>query len=291
MSDSDAAPRAPLPIQTRVVPFTPNREVIFDLLTRAKRFHCPVSGTWEYDVAALSAARRAVRVDGRVLSLPACVVKATGLLLKKFPRLNHHLFHGLFGKYEVEFDQVRCTLVIMRRGRDGERLLFPLNIDRADELPIEDIQRTIDLHRWAPLDELPQVQALERLKRLPRLALTWASYRARSDHRFYLRYFGTYGVSCLNTRGWGPVAGHTVANTGSAFLVGPVRDLPQVKDGVVSTRPVLTLMLVADHYLVDGLDILEAMAYLRRLLSDPTRLGLPKVEVPDVVVAGEDDEA
>ena len=277
---------------TRIVPWTPNRQVIYDLLTRAKTYHAPVSTCWEYDAAALSAARRALRVDGRVVGLPACMVKATALVLRRFPQLNRHLFHGLLGKYVVEFGTIRCTLIVMRRGRDRERLLFPVNLERADELSVEEIQRTIDHHRYTPLEELPQVQALERLKRLPRLALRWFSWRVRSDHRFYARYFGTYGVSCMAMREVGPVGGHTLANTGAAFLIGPLRHTAQVRGGQVVPRLTLGVMLVADHYLLDGMDMLEAMTWLGKLLAAPTRLGLPEV-APGAEAAlppGDDDE-
>ena len=71
---------------TRIVPFTKNREVIYDLMTRAKRFHCPVSTCWEHDVGKLWEARRQVQVGGRQLSMTACFVKATGLLLEKHVR-------------------------------------------------------------------------------------------------------------------------------------------------------------------------------------------------------------
>ncbi len=261
----------------RVVPYTKNREVIYDFLTRAKRFHASVTTTWELDVSALEAARRAVRVGGRVLSTTACLLKATGLVLERHPRFNHHLFHGLLRKVEVAFDTIDCTLVVQRRGPDRERMLFPVTFARTNERTVEDLQAEIDHHRYAPLADLPQVAALERLKRLPRLALTWFSFKARSDPAFYRRYFGTYGMSTMSTRGGGPVGGSTLANTGAAFLVGSVRDAAHAVEGRLVVRPTLTVGLVADHYLVDGSDMLAAMAYLRRLVAEPTRLGLPAV--------------
>jgi pyruvate/2-oxoglutarate dehydrogenase complex dihydrolipoamide acyltransferase (E2) component len=274
----------------RIVPYTPNRELIYDLLTRARRFHCSVSGSWEFDVTALEAARRAVRVNGRVLSTTACLLKATGLVLERYPRLNHHLFHGLFRKFEVEFDTINCTLVLQRRGPDRERLLFPVTLERTNERTVEELQAQIDHHRYAPLAELPQVAALERLKRLPRFVLSWFSWKARSDPAFYLRYFGTYGLSNLSTRRSGPVGGSSLANTGAAFLLGPVRKTPQVVGDAVVVRPTLGVMLVADHFLVDGADMLEAMAWLGRLLADPTRLGLPAVTKPVAGAAPAPDE-
>ena len=37
----------------KIIPYTKNREVIYDLLTRAKKFHCSVGGTYEFDVTNL----------------------------------------------------------------------------------------------------------------------------------------------------------------------------------------------------------------------------------------------
>ena len=82
----------------RVVPTSGNREFVYDLLTRAKRYHCSVSGGFEYDVTELQAAIARERAAGRGASLISALVRATSLLLEKFPRLNHHLFTGLFGR-------------------------------------------------------------------------------------------------------------------------------------------------------------------------------------------------
>lgn len=276
----------------RRLPLTKNREVIYDLLTRAKRFHCPVSGTWELDAGPLAAARAAARAQGRAIGLAAPLVKATALVLERHPRLNRHLFHGLFRRFEVDFEAIRCTLILLREGPDGERMLFPLNVDQPERRSVDEIQALIDHHKRAPLAELPQVQAIQRLKRMPRPLLRWFSWKARSDPAFYLRYFGTYGVSCVGSSPTGPIAGHAVANTGSAFFVGPVREAPRVVDGRVSIGLTLSISLVVDHYLLDGNDMVAAMDTLRALLLEPTRLGLPAAPVPadlTALVAGEEE--
>jgi pyruvate/2-oxoglutarate dehydrogenase complex dihydrolipoamide acyltransferase (E2) component len=261
-------------VSPREVPFTRNRQVIYDLMTRANRFHCPVSTCWEFDVGRLAQARREVRVDGRALSMVACVVKATGLLLEKHPKFNRHMFHGLFRKRLIEWDVITATLIVMRKGPEGERMLFPLLIERCNELSVIEIQEIIDRHRYGPLEDLPQVQAMERVKRLPRLALSWFSYKTRSDPRFYQRYFGTFGVSQMAAGSFGPLGGHTVANTGAAFLIGPLDDRPHVRRGELTVRKTLGMMLVADHYVLDGIDMLEGMRTLKKLLADPAALGV-----------------
>lgn len=259
----------------RIVPFTSHREVVYDLLTRARRFHCPVTSCWDVEVSALEEARRRLLVNGQPVGLTACLVRATALTLAQHPRLNHHLFHGLLGKYEVDFEEIRCNLVVARRSPTGERIVLPLVLDRTDALSVAQVQEVIDHHRTAPLEALPQFAALERLKRLPRLALKYFSWRVRSDHRFYSRYFGTYGVSTMPARGASAHALSTLANTGSAFLCGSVQARPVVKGGRVTAGQVLTIALVADHYLVDGLEVLDAARTLVRLLSRPEKLGLP----------------
>jgi pyruvate/2-oxoglutarate dehydrogenase complex dihydrolipoamide acyltransferase (E2) component len=261
-------------VSTKIVPYTKNRELIYDLLTRAKRFHSSVSVSCEFDVEDLLKARKGHQVNGRPVGMTACVIKATGLVLAKYPRFNHHLFHGLFRKYEVAFDTINCTLIVMRRDPSGERLLFPVIIERADELSVEEIQAIIDQHKFGKLEDLPQVAALQRLKRLPRVALSYMSYKVRSDYRFYQRYFGTYGVSPMPSKRLKATGGHTYSNTCSSFLIGPVRDKPVVVRGEIVVQKQLGVILVADHFLVDGMDILEALRYLDKVLGKPAHLGL-----------------
>jgi pyruvate/2-oxoglutarate dehydrogenase complex dihydrolipoamide acyltransferase (E2) component len=258
----------------RIIRLSGNRHFILDLLARARRFHCSVSTAWQFDVTDLDAARQTIRVNGRPLGMTACLIKATGLVLAANPRLNRHLFTGPWKRYEVQFDTVSCTLIIMRKAGKGERILLPLTIERCDQLDVVEIQHLIDRHRFGKLETLPQFQAIERLKKLPRIALRWFSYKARSDHRFYRRYFGTYGMSEMSVGAFGPRGGHVVANTASAFVVGPLFDLPEVVEGKVRVRRMQGVNVVSDHYVLDGVDILYGMRTLERILAWPERLGI-----------------
>lgn len=258
----------------RVIPISKNRTVIIDLLTRAKRFHCPVTTAWQFEAEALERARKKVEVNGRPLSMTACIVKATSQLLRIHPRFNHHIFTGMFRRYEVAFDRVCCTLIVRRRDQDGEHVLFPLMLERSDEISIEEIQEIIDHHKNGKIEDLPQFQTMERVKKMPRLALSWFSYKARSDYRFYRRYFGTYGISEMAVGSFGPRGGHTIANTAAAFVVGPLFDTPEVEDGKIVMRKMQGITLIADHFVLDGVDILTGMNTLGRLLKNPAKLGL-----------------
>lgn len=265
----------------RIVPYTKNRDAIYDLLSRAKRFHCTSTSIHELDVTALLDALARRRATGRRISFVAALVKATSLTLARHPRLNHHLFHGPLRKYEVDFEQIACNLIMLRRAESGEKILLPVIIDDSDAKSVDDIQDVIDYHQRTPLAELPQIQGIEKMKKLPRIAMRAFSYMCRADHRFYRKFFGTYGLSPLLVEtedgvveGKLGVPGHSVANTCTAFFPAGVSDEPRVIDGQLATRKVLSMMLAVDHYLVDGHDGLLAVRDLAGLLASPSALGV-----------------
>ena len=257
----------------RDVEFTRNRQVIHDLLLRAKRFHCSINATVELDVTDLLARIEAERAAGRDIGLVSFLVKATARLLELHPRLNHHLFTRWWGgRREVAFERIHCTLIVKRDGLGGEEILLPLVIRDANVKPVEEIHAIIRDHKRREVESLPQMKAMQKLKRLPRLALTWFSFKARSDPKFYSKYFGTYGLSSLIDEGGAGVAGATLANTASAFLPGTLKPRPAVVDGAIVSRTILSMGCVADHYVVDGMEALRAGTTLRQLVEDPAWL-------------------
>ncbi|MSQ04279.1 MAG: hypothetical protein EXR71_20765 [Myxococcales bacterium] len=252
-----------------LVPTTKHRQVVNDLLDRARIHHASVNATAEYDVTDLRVRLRAARRGGAAASLTSYLVKATASLLREQPDLNQHLFVSWWGRRRVvRFEDIHCTLIVARR-HEGQDLLFPLVVRHADRLSIGEIEAIVHHHKTAPLAELEQMQALERVKRTPRIGLKLFSLRARSDPAFYLRTFGTYGLSSLvRQRGHG-IAGATVANTGVAFLPGSLRALPRVVDGQIVARDVLSVGFVFDHYLLDGVAMVRAVEGLARYLERP----------------------
>jgi pyruvate/2-oxoglutarate dehydrogenase complex dihydrolipoamide acyltransferase (E2) component len=264
----------------RTTRFSKNRETIYDFLTRAKRYHATSTSIHELDVTELMARLDRRRAAGRPVGFLATFVKATAMVLARYPRLNRHLFHGPLGKYEVEFDQIVCTLIVLRK-HQRELILLPLNIEAPDQLSIDEIDAQIRHHRKAPLDELASFRGIQQLKKLPRPALRLWSYLCRSNHRVYRKFFGTYGVSPLlvenddglveNQPGCPTSA---FANTCVAFFPATVSDQARVVDGDIAIRKILTLMFAVDHYLVDGHDGFMAIRYLAKLVEEPDRLGL-----------------
>lgn len=257
----------------RIIPFTANRLLITDLLTRAKEYHCSITAVFEYDVTELLEGIEAARAAGREVGLVAVLVKATAMVMEKHPRMNHHLFRRWGRWLEVEFDHINCTLIVARDGGpNGEQVLFPIRVDDANQKTVEEIHAWIRWHKQTPLEEVPQFQALQNVKKMNWFALKWFNYKARSDPEFHQKYFGTYGLSSMVRRGWGGVSGSGVSNAASGFVPATIRALPRVVDGEIAIRQVMTLGLVADHYLLDGVDIDGGMTTLREYLETTTLL-------------------
>lgn len=264
------------------IDYTRNREAIYGLLSRAKRYHSSMTANLDVEVGTLTAALRAARAAGRDVGFTAALVKATSIVMRKHPRLNQHLFHGLFGKRQVDFEQVDCNMIVLREAEDGEKILLPMVLRRSDELELDAIHAEIRRHREAPLAELESFKNVERVKRLPRGALALFSWKVRSDPSFYIKYFGTYGLSPLiledaeglprhSQLGMG---GHSVFNTGCAFFPFAVGERVIAEKGQLVAREMMSLTIGVDHFIVDGHDMFSAAHTLRLLLAHPGRLGL-----------------
>gem|GEM_PF-2218293 len=268
----------------KVVPFTNNREVIYGLLKRARRHHCTCSSQHDIDITDLLETLDQYRNRGERVSLNACLIRATSLMLERYPRLNHHLFHGLVRKYEVDFEQICCNVIMLRR-ENREAILLPVLIENSNQLSVRQIDEILDYHQRTPLEQLPQIQGIQKMKRLPKVALKAFSYLARSNHRFYRKFFGTYGYSSMLLEGDdgvrlgdnGAVA-QSAANTATGFLPASVVERPVVIDGEIVVRKMLTITVLMDHYVVDGHDIFLATRYLTKLLREPVRLGLESAQ-------------
>ncbi len=267
----------------RTVPFTRNRELVYGLLTRAKKFHAPISIVLKMDVGELLTSLEREHDEGRRISLLAYLVKATSMLLEKHPRLNHHLFHGLVRKFEVDFEEVSCNLVILRRDPGGERIVLPVVMRDSNRRSLEEINQELLRYRRTPLAELAEIKAIQRAKEMPLVAMKYFSFKCRSDPRFYRRYFGTYGMSSvLHDSGGGRVAlnqgrgvlSQAYANTGAAFLPTSVTEEPRVVGGEVRACRMLTMTTMIDHHLIDGHEALFALEELVAVVEQG-RLLLP----------------
>ena len=247
------------------VAFTRHRELVYDTLQRSQKFHCPVGYVYEIDVTDLE---QRIKELASPVSITSYLIKSTSLVIQRYPRLNHHLFRGLLGKRrEVRFREINCNLNIERTGSDGEAMLFPVVIEKANERSLEDIHSIVEHYRTADLDVLPQIQRVSNVRRLPRLILKLLSFKLRSSPKFYEKYFGTYNMSSVTEVDWGPIAGNVVLSTAVGFWPRVILSKPSVVDDQIVIRRILNIWIYVDHYLLDGPDIRNAMAELKEMLE------------------------
>ena len=239
----------------REVPFTRNRELVSDLMLRARLFHMPVTSMCEFDVTELEARLEREKTRGRSLGMAAFMTAATSKLLGR--------------RREVAFDEISCTLVVQRTAKSGEDILFPLVLRNTNKLTVDDIQAHIREHKRDDIESLKQFKNLQRVKNMPRLALKYFSFKARSDPEFYLKYFGTYGLSSLMAQDASAFTMSTIANTAVAFFPATIKERPVVIGGQVVPRTIMNFGFVFDHYILDGLDMMRATESMRALVEEP----------------------
>ena len=253
----------------KVQPYTKNRQVIHDLLYRATKFHMPISTVWEVDCTEAMDQLRDLRRKDVPAGFTAFLVKATAKLLEDYPQLNSHLFTKWTGKKTiVQFDDINCNVVVQRES-NGEKILLPLVVNKANTLTISEIDNIIQEYKTADLESLPQFESFEKVKKLPFWVLKLISYKTRSDPDFYLKYFGTYGLSALYSfKASGAVGGSTVANTCIAFL--PFNFSTATVNG--KKKRTMRLTIVMDHYVLDGAQISHAGHEFQKLIENPKKV-------------------
>ena len=248
-----------------------NRMVIYDLLQRTRRYHCPIGAVYEWDFTDTLARLDALQAAGSPIGLAAMITKATATVMAEHPRLNRRLFYGLRGPKMVEFDEISCNLVILRKGRDGRDLIFPLVLRRVDQLSVQEIAEEIHRHKTMPLGDVPQLRQLRALKKIPRPLLRAHDFKVRTDPGYFIKKFGTYGLSAMTHRDSGLIGGQAIAPS-TTFYPTNIQDRPMVKDGEIVIRTTLLFGVMVDHYVADGMETIRASQRLKQLIEEPEHI-------------------
>jgi pyruvate dehydrogenase E2 component (dihydrolipoamide acetyltransferase) len=260
----------------RVIPLSNNRKNVYQFITRAKNYHASISATYDIDVTYLSRAIEDARGRGERASFTSCMVRATALVLERFPRFNRHFFHGIFGRFEYEFDGIHCGLFVSRKSDEGEDIIVPATVRDANKLSLAEIDAVIHDFKTRPLLELPAFQATHKLRGAPGFVRSLIAFGARTSPRVQEKLFaGTYALSAIAGLSHARmVSNSALSPTACAFMPGSVADRAWVVDGQIAIRKILPLTLIVDHYVLDGSDAMPAADYLAGILSEPAKLGL-----------------
>ena len=251
----------------KTIPFDANRQIVYDLLTRAKKFHCPVGSTVDLDITETYEKKLKLQASGCDFSFVSFLIKATALLLEKRPVLNRHIFHGMFSKKIVQFEDIICTTIVEKKNADGKSFLLPLNIKNPHKMELEDIYSLIKGVKKTSLEQNEQMKSFKKIRKLPLWIVKLFSFKVRSSPDFYIKHFGTYGLSSLLEENSPVISANTLCNTGSAFIPGNISDKVVIKDNIMQTRKILSIYLMFDHYLLDGMQMYHAMRDFQEIVE------------------------
>ena len=252
-------------------PMPTNRMVIYDLLQRTRQYHCPIGAVYEWDFTDTLARLDALQAAGSPVGLAAMVTKATATVIAEHPRLNRRLFYGLGRPKLVQFDEISCNLVMLRKGRDDRDLIFPLVLRNVDKLSVLEIAETIHHHKTAALDQVPQIRQMKQLKKIPRVLLRAHDFKVRTDPKYFIKRFGTYGLSAMTHRNSGLIGGQAIAPS-TTFYPTNIQDRPMVVDGEIVVRTTLLFGVMVDHYVADGMETIRASKRLKQLIEEPEHI-------------------
>jgi len=256
----------------KIRPLSPNRTFIYHLMQRAMRFHSPITFTAHWDVTDTLARIEKERAGGRSVGLISYFIKATSLVMQKHPRFNDRLFHRWFRRPRVvRFDEISCNTVVARQGPNGEEILLPAVFRRVDELSVEAIHDEIRRYKTADLADLPVVKRMGAVAKMPRWLIRLMHRKFLRDPQFLIDKVGTYGVSAMPHFNSGAVSGFT-PTTQTSFFPTNIEDRVVPVDGKPAIRKMMVCTVVADHFLVDGLDLQRMGMALKALLEDPTTI-------------------
>jgi pyruvate/2-oxoglutarate dehydrogenase complex dihydrolipoamide acyltransferase (E2) component len=253
-------------------PITNNRVFIYHFLKRTQRFHCPMTAILRIDVTDTLQRIKEMRAEGHKVSFIAYLCKATAKTIEENPRLNHRLYHTLFGrKLEASFDHISCGLLVAREAPDGEEVLLQLILKNPNEMSVEEIHRSIKENKATPLEELDSYKKLQKVRTLPRFLIPLIHFFFRSNPKHTDQSFSTYGLSSVMQPDSVILGGHTPSNQ-TTFFPTSLRDEVLAINGKPEVRKVLVVGFSTDHFVVDGMDVQRATHTIRKYLEDPQTL-------------------
>ena len=247
------------------------RQVVYDVVNRAKQNHASLTASFEWDVTDTVARIAADKAAGRDVGMAAFMVKAMSLAIAEHPVLNRRLFKGWFGHKLVEWDEISCNLIVERDGGPGEPVVFPAVLRHTDQLTVDAIHQRIRTLKQQPLEELDAVKGHKRLARMPRLGLWLLNWLATHRPGFFIKHFGTFNMSGMIHEGSGGL-GASVLTTSTTVYPTDIRDKPLVVDGEIVVRTTMLVMFAFDHFTVDGMQAYRASRALQRFVEDPTHV-------------------
>ena len=252
-------------------PLSSNRTFIYHFLKRALRYHCPITANLRIDVTDTLKRIEECRSNGRKISFIAYTTLASAKTVEAHPNLNRRLYHGLFRKVLASFNHITVALVVGREDPTGENILLPLMIRDVHKCTLEEIHEHIKSTKTKELDTLDEYSKLQKLRKLPKFLIHFALFLSRLSPKYSGEQFATYALSSVTTENSVTLGGHTAASR-TTFFPGNIRDEVLAINGKPEVRRVLFIGLSADHFVVDGMEVQQAITTFQNLMENPNTL-------------------
>ena len=214
-----------------------HRKVIADRLSLSARTAVHVPITMEVDMTAATKLKNDLQEVGTKVSFTDIIVKIVAIALAEFPRVNSMLL----GEELRTMDDVNIGIAV---GLE-EDLLVPV-IKNASSLSLVEISRS----------------AKDLIERARNHTLTSKEMTG-----------GTFTVSNLGMFGDVILFAPVINPPETAILgIGRANSKPIAIDGAIAVRPIVTLTLVFDHRVIDGMYATKFLQRVKELLQDPQKL-------------------
>jgi pyruvate dehydrogenase E2 component (dihydrolipoamide acetyltransferase) len=220
----------------RSAPLAGHRKVIADRLSLSARTAVHVPITMEIDMTPVARVKFEKEKPGLQISYNDFIIRATAMALREFPAVNTMLL----GQELRTMSEVNLGFAVV----SGEDLLVPV-IRNADHLSLEDISRS--------------TKSLAERARSGSLTT-----REMSGGTFTVSNLGMYDVDLFAP----------VINPPETAILGVGRVVPRlvVVGETMAIRHMMTLTLVFDHRVIDGVRAARFLQKVKQLLENPEKL-------------------
>jgi pyruvate dehydrogenase E2 component (dihydrolipoamide acetyltransferase) len=220
----------------RSAPLAGHRKVIADRLSLSARTAVHVPITMEIDMTPVARVKFEKEKPGLQISYNDFIIRATAMALREFPAVNTMLL----GQELRTMSEVNLGFAVV----SGDDLLVPV-IRNADHLSLEDISRSTKT-----LAERARSGSL--------------TTREMSGGTFTVSNLGMYDVDLFAP----------VINPPETAILGVGRVVPRlvVVGETMAIRHMMTLTLVFDHRVIDGVRAARFLQKVKQLLENPEKL-------------------
>lgn len=192
-------------------------------------------------------------------SWAALFIKAYALVAAEMPPLRR-AYVKLPWPHLYEYPTSAATIAV-ERNFDGELGPVFVRIGDPELLALPHISAALDEARTPEYSETRGYRRMWRIARLPLLLRRAAWWLAMNSPRLRANYFGTFGVSAVSSNG-----------TGLLLIRAPVTTVVTYDE--IDAAGGVTVRIMFDHRVLDGMTAARALARLEEILVGPVALEL-----------------